>query len=108
MKALSEGVSGESCKVAIMPLDVPKPRGPLLIFGEYFLKKYYTVFDKDEMVIGFADANQEEEVGHIANNTPYQEVNYKTESVEVDITQEIIFKAKHEILNRDDFLLINP
>jgi hypothetical protein len=46
-----------SCKPAFMSIDVPRPRGPILVFGEYFLKKFYTVFDRDENVIGLSVAN---------------------------------------------------
>jgi hypothetical protein len=46
------------CKAAFMSINVPEPRGPILIFGEQFMKKFYTVFDRDERVLGFSIANQ--------------------------------------------------
>lgn len=46
------------CKAAFMSINVPEPRGPILIFGEYFMKKFYTVFDRDQKVLGFSIANQ--------------------------------------------------
>ena len=46
------------CKAAFMSINVPEPRGPILIFGEQFMKKFYTVFDRDEKVMGFSIANQ--------------------------------------------------
>lgn len=45
------------CSLAIMKLDVPLPRGPVLILGVTFLKKFYSVFDRDNRRIGFSIAN---------------------------------------------------
>mmetsp|Transcript_33291 Transcript_33291/g.89115 ORF Transcript_33291/g.89115 Transcript_33291/m.89115 type:complete len:446 (-) Transcript_33291:91-1428(-) len=47
---------GDSCEVSLMPLDVPPPNGPLFIFGDPFLRKYYTTYDRAENRVGFAAA----------------------------------------------------
>jgi len=46
----------EGCEVALMPLDVPPPNGPLFIFGDPFLRKYYTAYDRERSQVGFATA----------------------------------------------------
>lgn len=43
------------CKRAFMPLDVDKPRGPLWVLGDIFLRKYFVVFDRDQKRIGIAE-----------------------------------------------------
>jgi hypothetical protein len=48
--------SGSSCRLALMPLDVPPPNGPLFIFGIPFLQKYYSVYDWENSRVGFAVA----------------------------------------------------
>lgn len=62
------------CLPAFMNVDVPPPRGPLFIFGEYFMKKFYIVFDKDRNCIGISLANQSGIDNTSSNiNTPYDD-----------------------------------
>jgi len=44
------------CDVALMPLDVPPPKGPLFVFGIPFLQKFYTVYDEAARKVGFGVA----------------------------------------------------
>jgi hypothetical protein len=46
----------DGCEVSLMPLDVPPPNGPLFIFGDPFLRKYYTAYDSANKKVGFAVA----------------------------------------------------
>lgn len=64
---------GLECQPAFMSIDVPAPRGPLFVFGELFLRKFYTVFDRDENILGFSIANHEtkSKVDELNITTPY-------------------------------------
>merc|ERR1719195_1195342 len=46
----------DGCEVSLMPLDVPPPNGPLFIFGDPFLRKFYTAYDRASAQVGFAAA----------------------------------------------------
>ncbi|CAL1132887.1 unnamed protein product [Cladocopium goreaui] len=38
----------------LMAVDVPAPHGPVMLLGDLFLRKYYTVYDRQRLQIGFA------------------------------------------------------
>jgi hypothetical protein len=50
--------SAEGCVLGLMALDIPAPRGsPLFVLGDPFLRKYYTVYDRERLRVGFALAH---------------------------------------------------
>jgi len=60
--------SGTDCSLSFMALDVPPPKGPLFIFGDPFLRRFVTIFDRagagSGSRVGFAVAK------HSDDNTP--------------------------------------
>jgi len=49
-----------SCSLSLMALDVPPPKGPVFIFGDPFLRRFVTVFDRAQSRVGFAVSKQPE------------------------------------------------
>jgi len=45
-----------NCDFSLMALDVPPPKGPLFIFGDPFLRRFVTIYDKNGPRVGFAVA----------------------------------------------------
>ena len=49
-----------TCRALMMPLEIPNEHGPAWIFGDIFMQKYFSVFDRDSNSVGFALANHRE------------------------------------------------
>eukprot|EP00439_Symbiodinium_sp_Y106_P019244 s2157_g2.t1 len=47
-----------TCELQLMAVDVPRPDGPLFLLGDPFLRRYYTVYDRQRLRLGFALARQ--------------------------------------------------
>jgi hypothetical protein len=60
--------SAADCSFSLMALDVPPPKGPLFIFGDPFLRRFVTIFDRTGPRVGFAVAK------HSDDNTPANEL----------------------------------
>jgi hypothetical protein len=94
----------EECQPAFMPIDVPAPRGPIFVFGEYFLRKFYTVFDRDENVLGFAHANHSSEDNIIIKNivTPYDDTENELEKMEKENKAKIQDEIKEKLSSKNN------
>jgi len=52
---------GSSCSFSLMALDVPPPKGPVFIFGDPFLRRFVTIFDRAQSRVGFAVAKHSDD-----------------------------------------------
>lgn len=96
----------QECEAAFMPIDVPAPRGPILVFGEYFFRKYYTIFDRDETVIGFAVSNHKKvDTKHLNIMTPYEKSASQSDSTNNELNE---INNITNISNFMDNLVIDP
>eukprot|EP00747_Dinoflagellata_sp_TGD_P161678 gnl/TRDRNA2_/TRDRNA2_178416_c0_seq1.p1 gnl/TRDRNA2_/TRDRNA2_178416_c0~~gnl/TRDRNA2_/TRDRNA2_178416_c0_seq1.p1 ORF type:complete len:440 (+),score=72.86 gnl/TRDRNA2_/TRDRNA2_178416_c0_seq1:125-1444(+) len=49
--------TGNGCYHQLLGIDVPAPKGPVVLLGDPFLKRYFTVYDRDSLKVGVAFAN---------------------------------------------------
>ncbi|KNG82124.1 vacuolar protease A [Aspergillus nomiae NRRL 13137] len=48
------------CMSALVPMDFPGPTGPLVVLGDAFLRRWYSVYDFGNGAIGLAEAKRKE------------------------------------------------
>merc|ERR1719215_2569839 len=51
--------SPSGCSFSLMALDVPPPKGPVFIFGDPFLRRFVTIYDRSKPAVGFAVAKHD-------------------------------------------------
>jgi len=51
--------SSSGCSFSLMALDVPPPKGPVFIFGDPFLRRFVTIYDRTKPAVGFAVAKHD-------------------------------------------------
>eukprot|EP00928_Gymnodinium_smaydae_P006227 TRINITY_DN1217_c0_g1_i7.p1 TRINITY_DN1217_c0_g1~~TRINITY_DN1217_c0_g1_i7.p1 ORF type:complete len:556 (-),score=113.19 TRINITY_DN1217_c0_g1_i7:266-1933(-) len=51
--------SAAGCSFSLMALDVPPPKGPVFIFGDPFLRRFVTIYDRSKPAVGFAVARHD-------------------------------------------------
>ena len=111
------------CTASFTPIDNSKSRTQFMIFGEYFLKKYYTVFDIDEKVMGFAISRSGINIDINENIvTPYDYINRnesnfekfdKMSQIKISKTSKIILKSRNKLFTHskegsENHLVIHP
>jgi len=53
----------DSCIHQLQALDIPPPKGPIILLGDPFLRRYYTIYDRDSLQVGISLAIHNDENG---------------------------------------------
>lgn len=53
------------CFHRFLVVDVPPPKGPLVLLGDPFLRRYYTLYDRGSMQVGIAFSNHRQKPGNL-------------------------------------------
>uniref|UniRef100_A0A3B0MQK3 Aspartyl protease, putative n=1 Tax=Theileria annulata TaxID=5874 RepID=A0A3B0MQK3_THEAN len=48
------------CMLGVLPMDMPEPKKPLFVIGANFLRRYISIFDRDQMVVGLVPASHDQ------------------------------------------------
>lgn len=103
---------GGVCSLALMTLDVPPPKGPLFIFGDPFLRRFLTIYDRDGPRVGFAVAQHDgvtadsakRLIGTVSDGTKKAEARSDDEEAEEDLIKihsKVLRGAKAPVDNED-------
>jgi hypothetical protein len=55
--------TSEHCIHQLEALDIPPPKGPVILLGDPFLRRYYTIYDRDSLQVGISLAIHNDEDG---------------------------------------------
>jgi len=56
------------CFHRFLVVDIPPPKGPLVLLGDPFLRRYYTIYDRGSMQVGVAFSNHRQRPGNPETN----------------------------------------
>lgn len=59
--------TSSGCYAQFFPIDIPPPKGPLVLLGSPFLRRYYTIYDRGALKAGLALAAHKTTTGGESN-----------------------------------------
>jgi hypothetical protein len=59
---------GDKCYHQFLTVEVPPPKGPVVLLGDPFLKRWFSVYDRDSLKVGLALASHKTLVGDKESN----------------------------------------
>jgi len=63
---VSGGSGDMACASTIMTMDISKE---MFLVGDVFMRKFYTVFDRDNDRVGLAEANTNDKIKSLSQNS---------------------------------------